>query len=344
VQNVLLLSAPQIPTQTRTSEWDIAMNLQMPTYERLVKDIAALYDHARNTVVEAYWKIGKRIVEEEQEGETKADYGAQLIARLSEDLTTKYGRGFSERNLRNMRQFYISNKIWQETAKLSWTQHIELLPIKSTATRKKLESRIVADNLFYSQIRQAVKEITRREDGGSSDSHSSDDPVVIPTLPFIRGPLHTYTLLDKTKVPYPKGMVVVDCGFNVWRQIPRNEAPPLGKPSYTYPAMVESVIDGDTLWAVIDCGFNTFVREKLRLHHIDTPELGTPNGEKARQYVKRVLKASPHIVVRTHSYDKYARYLADVYYLPGVKAPERICASGIYLNQKLLDKDLARYV
>jgi len=107
---------------------------------------------------------------------------------------------------------------------------------------------------------------------------------------------------------------------------------------------VESVIDGDTLWAVIDCGFKTFVREKLRLHHIDTPELGTPKGEKARRYVKRVLKASPHIVVRTHSYDKYARYLADVFYLPGVKAPKRICASGRYLNQELLDKDLARYV
>jgi hypothetical protein len=113
--------------------------LQKTTYERLVRDITALCDHARNTVVETYWKIGKRIVEEEQAGEAKADYGAGLIARLSEDLGMKYGRGFSERHLRNMRQFYISNKIWPETAKLSWTQHVELLPIKSTATRKKLE-------------------------------------------------------------------------------------------------------------------------------------------------------------------------------------------------------------
>jgi len=111
----------------------MSVRLQKTTYERLVKDITALYDHARNTIVETYWKIGKRIVEEEQEGEAKADYGAKLIARLSEDLTMKYGRGFSERNLRNMRQFYISKKIWQETAKLGWTQHVELLPIKSKA-------------------------------------------------------------------------------------------------------------------------------------------------------------------------------------------------------------------
>lgn len=50
MQNVLLLSAPQIPTQTRTSEWDMTMSvrLQKTTYKRLVKDITALYDHARN--------------------------------------------------------------------------------------------------------------------------------------------------------------------------------------------------------------------------------------------------------------------------------------------------------
>ena len=115
------------------------VRLEKTTYQRLVKEISALYDNARNTVVEMHWKIGKRIVEEEQEGETKADYGAQLKARLSEDLTTKYGKGFSERNLRKMRQFYSANEIWPETAKLNWTQHVELLPIKSTATRRKLE-------------------------------------------------------------------------------------------------------------------------------------------------------------------------------------------------------------
>jgi endonuclease YncB( thermonuclease family) len=102
------------------------------------------------------------------------------------------------------------------------------------------------------------------------------------------------------------------------------------------------VIDGDTIWAVIDCGFDTFVREKLRFHKIDTPELGTPEGEKARRYVRRVLKASPRIVVCTHSYDKYARYLADIFYLPGVSSYERICSDGLYLNQELLDKGLAQ--
>ncbi len=56
----------------------------------------------------------------------------------------------------------------------------------------------------------------------------------------------------------------------------------------------------------------------------------------------RVLQANSHIVIRTHKYDKYARYLADVFYLPGVKQAKRINAKGIFLNQQLLDKGLAR--
>ena len=48
------------------------------------------------------------------------------------------------------------------------------------------------------------------------------------------------------------------------------------------------------------------------------------------------------IVICTHHYDKYARYLADVFYLPDVNAPQAIYAQGIYLNQQLLDKGLAQ--
>ena len=139
-------------------------------------------------------------------------------------------------------------------------------------------------------------------------------------------------------------LICVDCGFNIWRQVPRDQIQQLGKASYTYPAQVASVIDGDTIWAIIDCGFDTFVREKLRFHRIDAPEFGTPQGEKARRYVKRVLKASPHIVVCTHSYGKYARYLAEIFYLSGTNSYERICSDGLYLNQELLDKGLAQPV
>ena len=55
----------------------------------------------------AYWEIGREIVEFKQKGQLRAEYGEELIKRLSEDMTEKFGNGFSEMNLRNMRRFYL---------------------------------------------------------------------------------------------------------------------------------------------------------------------------------------------------------------------------------------------
>ena len=66
---------------------------------------------AINTVmVETYWLIGKRIIEEEQQGKQRAEYGQEIIKTLSEELQNEFGEGFGERNLRNFRQFYLTFK------------------------------------------------------------------------------------------------------------------------------------------------------------------------------------------------------------------------------------------
>ena len=134
----------------------------------------------------------------------------------------------------------------------------------------------------------------------------------------------------------------MDCGFNIWREIDRKDAKLHGQPSYTYPAKVESVIDDDTLWVIVDCGDGILTRQKLRLHLIDAPERRTPEGEKATRFVRRVLGKNSDIVICTHHYDKYARYLVDIFYLPDSTNPKAIYAQGIYLNQQLIDKGLAR--
>ena len=92
----------------------------------------------------------------------------------------------------------------------------------------------------------------------------------------------------------------------------------------------------------MDCGYKTLTRQKLRLHLIDSPERGTPEGDKATGFAKRVLRKSPDIVICTHHYDKYARYLADIFYLPGSTNAKTTYTQGIYLNQQLLDKGLAQ--
>ena len=119
------------------------------TYDQLMKDITELYDHARF----AYWQIGKRIVEQEQQGDDTPEYGARLLERLFEDLQHKLGSGFSVRNLRKMRRFYLNNRNRPAPADLTWTQHVELLPVTNKADKRRLERRIISDKLSPRQIR-----------------------------------------------------------------------------------------------------------------------------------------------------------------------------------------------
>lgn len=88
------------------------------------------YSAINSAMVEAYWLVGKRIVEEEQNGEERAKYGKFVIKSLATELTENFGKGFSERNLRNFRQFYLTfpdEEIrYTACAKLSWS-HIRLI-------------------------------------------------------------------------------------------------------------------------------------------------------------------------------------------------------------------------
>ena len=93
-------------------------------YQTVFGDVSKIIDAARDSAARsvnaamtaAYWLIGRRIVEFEQSGEERAEYGAALIERLAEDLTGRFDRGFSRQNVQNMRLFYLSyppNKIRQ---------------------------------------------------------------------------------------------------------------------------------------------------------------------------------------------------------------------------------------
>ncbi len=88
----------------------------MKVLSSLHTDIRQILEHARNrtrsainsAMVEAYWLIGKRIVEEEQQGENRAQYGKRTLETLTAELSQEFGTGFSYANLRNFRQFYLT--------------------------------------------------------------------------------------------------------------------------------------------------------------------------------------------------------------------------------------------
>ena len=85
-----------------------------PKTTKLYSQIVELLQAARSQVVQVvnktmvftYYEIGRMIVEEEQEGRNRAEYGKELLKNLSEQLTLEFGRGFSQRNIEQMRKFY----------------------------------------------------------------------------------------------------------------------------------------------------------------------------------------------------------------------------------------------
>jgi predicted nuclease of restriction endonuclease-like (RecB) superfamily len=102
-------------------------------YAALVTNLSALLDQARRAsaravngiLTVAYWEIGRRIVEFEQGGHARAGYGEELLDRLGEDLARRHGRGFSPRNLRKMRSFYLGWEIWP-TVSAKWEGRVRL--------------------------------------------------------------------------------------------------------------------------------------------------------------------------------------------------------------------------
>jgi len=111
----------QSPKYLNMSKLPIIRSEMSGDYDQLLTEISELLEQARhsaarsvNSILTAtYWEIGRRIVEHEQGGRSRAGYGEELLTRLSKDLTAKYGRGFSSRNIRQMRTFYLGWEIWQ---------------------------------------------------------------------------------------------------------------------------------------------------------------------------------------------------------------------------------------
>ena len=123
------------------------MTTYITSCNTLIKDLHALVEASRDSAYKAvnsamldmYWNIGKRIVEEEQKGDQRAEYGKKLLKTLSDDLTANYGKGFSDRNLRYYRKFYImfpDKEIWNACVpNLTWTHFRALLRVDDEDAR-----------------------------------------------------------------------------------------------------------------------------------------------------------------------------------------------------------------
>ena len=155
-------------------------------YQAIFGDVSKIIDTARESVVRsanaaitaAYWLTGRRIVEFEQSGEERAAYGAALIERLAEDLTGRFGRGFSRQNIQNMRLFYLSyppGQIRQTPSGISeavsveegfdgllaafplpWSAYVRLLSVKNERAREFYEAEALRGGWSVRQLRRQI--------------------------------------------------------------------------------------------------------------------------------------------------------------------------------------------
>ena len=141
------------------------MKPSIQKYNQLLNSIGLTIEQARQNAIKAVntelgkanWEIGRHIVEYEQHGQERAEYGSELLTKLSKDLRQRYGKGFGRRNILDMRRFYIAYQKWRTvSAKLSWSHYIALIAVSDDTARKFYEKHTLNENLSVRELERQI--------------------------------------------------------------------------------------------------------------------------------------------------------------------------------------------
>lgn len=138
---------------------EIKKDIYQEIHDLLHKARQNIISNINSTMTKTYFLIGKRIVEEEQNGNKRAEYGKKLIKTLSEKLTKEFGKGFSQRNLEQMRTFYVRYSIPQTLSaefKLSWSHYLILMRIEDINARNFYEIEAFENNWSLRELKRQV--------------------------------------------------------------------------------------------------------------------------------------------------------------------------------------------
>lgn len=138
--------------------------LVLPLYDqirRVLLEAQSSVSRAVNTtMVHAYFEIGRLIVDDEQHGRARAEYGEETLKLLSERLTVEFGRGFSMRNLRNMRTFYLTFRNRQTlSARLSWSHYALLMRLDDEQARDFYIKEAEAENWSVRELDRQINSL-----------------------------------------------------------------------------------------------------------------------------------------------------------------------------------------
>ncbi len=315
---------------------------EVKTYEELIAAIRGARQASQVRIeqskVREAWETGKLIDEHILYHKERADYGKQVLLRLSKDL------GTSDTELGYMLRFARAYPISPTSGKLTWSDYRELLSLNDPVQREQISRKAADEDWDVKRIRSEVQRINQLARTGTEPSERL---VAKPGIPY------TYRVVPGVE----KGERVLDLGFSNYLSLssvilkPKAEESqkrdPLAAPQddafkegdivqlispfrkggegdfaeispnpslqkrgseddlFTYEAKVLEVIDGDTIKAVVDLGFGFRTVQKLRLRGIDTPEIATADGMEAKEFVEKMLKTTPGVVgIPTPGVDK----------------------------------------
>ncbi len=143
----------------------MSFDLQTVTFFEEIRSILQqarqnAYAAVNSAMVEAYWQIGRRIVEEEQNGQNRAEYGSHLIKELSKQLAGEFGKGFSIANLWNFRQFYLTFPefpiLYAARRELTWSHYRLIMRVESPSARDYYISEAAEQNWSTRQLERNI--------------------------------------------------------------------------------------------------------------------------------------------------------------------------------------------
>lgn len=310
--------------------------------------------------LKTYWQVGSQIIDHVDRSNGELVFGEKLYTGISSQIKADLNLDMSADTILRAIQFKRQYPVFPKNSTLTFTHYVALHRVKDDKTRLTLEKKAIKKNMLVDDLKKeiaGIKSLSMKQEDPASDK-----------LQFQRGKLYIYNIKPQTDI-HGKSKMFIDCGFNI--NIPVDgillkdsfvsaidqkrtvhskkennlynitQAREYASCIYTYSAKVIKVIDGDTIDVIIDVGFGINLTERLRFKNIDTPEIKTTDGKRAKDFLDKLLKKCPCIVIRTAKAGMYGRWLADVFILENSKDLNDICEYGYYLNQILIDKGFA---
>lgn len=142
-------------SDTPMDQYDLFLKSIGQALQRGHDQVAHAVSH---TILETYWEIGQSIIEHEQKGLEKAEYGSNILNRLSADLSARYGKGFSRGNIFYMRKLYLTyQKVQTLSELLTWSHYVELLKLEDPLERSFYEKECAQEHWGVRELKRQMK-------------------------------------------------------------------------------------------------------------------------------------------------------------------------------------------